>query len=748
VSVWTNLAISGAGGSTVGSWSGAYGNLNDANDATVVKKTTLGVGDSITYPTTDVTVPSNEVVGGLRWRCRMARPSYATKVTVGLKGVGEAGRPSVGAQTFAGFVSATTLTGPWVTLNPTAFVNPFTGETSPGPLTQAEVSAASIRLDDATTTSPASTYAASFLELGLDLQTVSVPTVAVVTPSGTVSDNLAPPITWAYADTKVATVTTKALTSNVVTLTTSAAHGFQPGNDVSVVIGDAVFDGIYKIIATPTSTTFTYAKTNTNVGSTGASGTATIGDDRPQATFEVKVYSAVQYGAADFDPSLSTATWSTSGTGTTATVIPAQLANGGSYRAYVRVTKLSSLGTTVTSTWAYSAFTLSADVAAAPVVTATWDAATQCTLLTVACAGNVLSADDATIEGSVGTWVAASNCTLSRSFIADTGTYSLQLLSTAAGTMSARTSTTAYAVLGSTAYSATARVMTAASARSVTLGIAWYNAAGSLISTSTGAASNDAVTYGTRTVTGTSPSNAVTAALVLTVASTGGASEIHRADQFALHPGSTPAFSIGGLTYSLTLTRASGAGAPVSVRPPVTLSTAQRLAFSDHEAPRGALTTYSAVLVGRAVSGGLVSTLPGTATATTTSDGAWWLKAVSTPALNAAVSVVGVPSEARQENLGQFRVDGRPDVVVVSGQTFGDDPDFTITTVGAADFETVRALLTHQGTLLLQEPYLDSDDVGRQRFVRVVDRSWTREGVPSRPRSTFTVRAVEVGQGY
>jgi len=69
-------------------------------------------------------------------------------------------------------------------------------------------------------------------------------------------------------------VTNKALTSNVATITTSTSHGLTTGDLVVVAIGDAVFDGTYTVASTPTGTTFTYARTNANVTSTAATGTA------------------------------------------------------------------------------------------------------------------------------------------------------------------------------------------------------------------------------------------------------------------------------------------------------------------------------------------------------------------------------------------------------------------------------------------------------------------------------------------
>ena len=69
-----------------------------------------------------------------------------------------------------------------------------------------------------------------------------------------------------------ATVTNKALTSNVATLTTSAAHGFAVGMEIVVTDVDATFNGTYTIASVPSTTTFTYAKTASNVTSQAATG--------------------------------------------------------------------------------------------------------------------------------------------------------------------------------------------------------------------------------------------------------------------------------------------------------------------------------------------------------------------------------------------------------------------------------------------------------------------------------------------
>ena len=89
-----------------------------------------------------------------------------------------------------------------------------------------------------------------------------------------------------YANT-VSTITkavsNKALASNVATITTSATHGFAIG-DIAVITGvDATFNGTYYVKAVPTTTTFTFDKTATNVTSAAASGSVSVSGQRRYA---------------------------------------------------------------------------------------------------------------------------------------------------------------------------------------------------------------------------------------------------------------------------------------------------------------------------------------------------------------------------------------------------------------------------------------------------------------------------------
>jgi hypothetical protein len=84
------------------------------------------------------------------------------------------------------------------------------------------------------------------------------------------------------------TITNKALTSNVATLT-SNAHGFVVGETVTVAGVDATFNGTYTITAA-TANTFSYAKTAANVASTGASGTASVPRQLPSRALAERIY--------------------------------------------------------------------------------------------------------------------------------------------------------------------------------------------------------------------------------------------------------------------------------------------------------------------------------------------------------------------------------------------------------------------------------------------------------------------------
>lgn len=99
-------------------------------------------------------------------------------------------------------------------------------------------------------------------------------------------------------------VTNKSLTTNVVTLTTAAAHGLAVNDVVYVSIGDAVFDGTFTVTGVAAST-FTYAKTNANVTSAAATGTVSKIVATPYAVPITGVYYAAIMVKATTVPTLT-----------------------------------------------------------------------------------------------------------------------------------------------------------------------------------------------------------------------------------------------------------------------------------------------------------------------------------------------------------------------------------------------------------------------------------------------------------
>jgi hypothetical protein len=109
-------------------------------------------------------------------------------------------------------------------------------------------------------------------------------------------------------------INNKALTSNVATLTTTAAHGLAIGMQVDISGVDATFNGEYRVKAVPTTTTFTYDKTASDVTSTAVS---------PVGTGTSDIIHFIDYNSLTDDPVYAicddgtTAYWATNALDTT-----------------------------------------------------------------------------------------------------------------------------------------------------------------------------------------------------------------------------------------------------------------------------------------------------------------------------------------------------------------------------------------------------------------------------------------------
>lgn len=297
----------------------------------------------------------------------------------------------------------------------------------------------------------------------------------------------------------------------------------------------------------------------------------TTDDSGGQTRYQVRVFTAAQYGIAGFDAGSSPATWDSgvlSGPATTVTV-GVNLLNGTTYKAYVRAARdwPGPAGPLWYSAWAASgatAVTLTPPPAPTVTVTQQLTLPGYRNLIRVSAPINLLTLNQSSLETDTTGWVAVANCTISRStaWSAD-GAASLQLSSTAGGNMSAATSVRPRVEPGSRVV-VTATGRSAVSVRSVRIDIRWYDVAGSVISTTTGTAANDATGADTPWyATGVAPATTYSADILVNVLATGGAAEVHRQDRFALlyyptDPGTAVAaaalFTPGGYAGSSSVT--------------------------------------------------------------------------------------------------------------------------------------------------------------------------------------------------
>lgn len=90
------------------------------------------------------------------------------------------------------------------------------------------------------------------------------------------------------------------------------------------------------------------------------------------------------------------------------------------------------------------------------------------------------------------------------------------------------------------------------------------------------------------------------------------------------------------------------------------------------------------------------------------------------------------------ESYGVFKPLGASKTVVVASSIYGIDGTYEFTTQGETEWDTLYAVLTYQGTLLVIDP------LGRQKYVRFVDRTWTESGAIDNLIRTAKVNYYEV----
>lgn len=90
------------------------------------------------------------------------------------------------------------------------------------------------------------------------------------------------------------------------------------------------------------------------------------------------------------------------------------------------------------------------------------------------------------------------------------------------------------------------------------------------------------------------------------------------------------------------------------------------------------------------------------------------------------------------ESYGVFKPLGASKTVVVAGSVYGVDGSYQFTTQGEAEWDELYPVITYQGILHVHDP------LGRQKYVRFVDRTWTESGPLSNLVRTAKVTYFEV----
>lgn len=143
----------------------------------------------------------------------------------------------------------------------------------------------------------------------------------------------------------------------------------------------------------------------------------------------------------------------------------------------------------------------------------------------------------------------------------------------------------------------------------------------------------------------------------------------------------------------------------------------------DYEAPRGIEVLYRVRAVGIDSSSiEFPSAYSSPNTVLISNDATWWFKALTAPTLNlGSVRVLAQLDTTIEEPNTVFRPLGANRPIVVAGPLQGEDGIYSVKTVTEDEWDDLYAVMNHQGTLLIQDPF------GNQKYVRITARTWSAE---------------------
>ena len=136
------------------------------------------------------------------------------------------------------------------------------------------------------------------------------------------------------------------------------------------------------------------------------------------------------------------------------------------------------------------------------------------------------------------------------------------------------------------------------------------------------------------------------------------------------------------------------------------------------------------------LSSGYVSTEP----IQITNPGIWSFTAVESPTIAVRSLRVQQPLNSQiVESYGQFKPLGASKTIVVATSIYGIDGSYEFTTQGETEWNNLYPVLTYQGILHVHDP------LGRQKYVRFVDRNITETGPIGNLIRNAKVNYFEVG---
>jgi len=119
--------------------------------------------------------------------------------------------------------------------------------------------------------------------------------------------------------------------------------------------------------------------------------------------------------------------------------------------------------------------------------------------------------------------------------------------------------------------------------------------------------------------------------------------------------------------------------------------------------------------------------------------GYWGFIAPENPTIKVeGISVQQPMSSNIVESYGTFKPLGASKTIVVAGSIYGVDGSYEITVQGETKWAELEAVLVYQGVLHVHDP------LGRQKYVRFVDRNYVESGPIANLIRTVKVNYYEV----